>query len=151
MVGLRFDSATTQLASAMIDDAEAEIDKYLSKRYDLSSNTFQTSTSIPPLVTSLCLKLSEAYLWRTTSRGGKESLTRSEKLEKTVLDNLKQIAEYKLDLISSSGSVIADMQNTAYRVLCNTSDYTTTFNEDSELNWSVDSDKLEDIADSERN
>ena len=38
------------------------------------------------------------------------------------------------------------MSNTAYRVLSNADGYSTTFNEDSELNWVVDQTKLDDIA-----
>lgn len=66
------------------------------------------------------------------------------------MDNLKLLSEYKVDLIDSSGDVVADMSQTAYRVLSNTDSYSNTFNEDDELSWSVDSDKLDDI-DTERN
>jgi hypothetical protein len=146
MVGLNFDTATTALASKMITHAENEINKYLSKRYDLSAATFQTSSSIPPLVTSLCERLAEGYVWRQNSRGGKESLARAKELIKEVTDNLNLIATYKLDLVDTSGSVLDDMSNTAFRVLCNTTQYSNTMNEDDELSWEIDSDKLDDIA-----
>jgi hypothetical protein len=147
MIGLNFDTATTALATKMITHAENEINKYLSKRYDLSSSQFQTSTSIPPLITSLCERLSEGYIWKSNSRGGKESLARGKELVTEVIENLMLISSYKLDLLDSSGSVISDMSNTAFRVLCNTTGYTNTFDEGSELGWVVDPDKLDDIAD----
>ena len=147
MIGVTFDTATTALASKKITDAENEINKYLSKRYDITS--FQTTTSVPPLVTTLCEKLAEGYIWRSNSRGGKESLARGKELIKEALDNLVLISTYKLDLVNTAGAAIADMSNTAYRVLSSTTNYVNTFNEDDELNWRVDPNKLEDI-DSQR-
>lgn len=146
MIGLTFDTATTLMAAKRITDAENEINKYLSTRYDLSASRFQTSTSIPPLVTSLCEKLAEGYIWRSNSRGGKESIARGRELIKEATDNLILISDYKVDLLATAGSVIDDMSNTAYRVMCNTSSYVPTFNEDDELNYRVDPNKLDDIA-----
>lgn len=145
MIGTDFDTATTSLATKCITHAENEVNKYISKRYDISSSPFNTSTSIPPLVTSLTETLSEGYMYQRMSRGGKEWRDRGKELINQVLDNLKEIANYKLDLVNTSGSVIADMSNTSYRCLSSTDTYSTTFNEDSELNWSIDQDKLDDI------
>jgi hypothetical protein len=147
MIGVNFDTATSSLATKMITHAENEINKYLSKRYDISGATFQTAASIPPLVTSLCERLSEGYMWKAISRGSKESLARGKDLIDDVTSNLKLISDYKLDLLNTAGSALDDMSNTAYRVLCNTTSYTNTFDEDDELSWSTDPDKLEDIAD----
>ena len=143
MIGTDFDTATTSLATKCITHAENEVNKYISKRYDIT--TFNTSTSTPPLITSLTETLSEGYMYQRMSRGGKEWRDRGKELINQVLDNLKEIANYKLDLVNSSGSVIADMSNTSYRCLSSTDTYSTTFNEDSELNWSIDQDKLDDI------
>lgn len=146
MVGLNFDSATTQLATNKISEAEAEINKYLSKRYDLSSSTFQTAANVPPLVQSLCSRLAEGYMWCSNSRGSKESLTRGKQLIDDVLTNLKQIQDYKADLTSSTGVKISEVTNTAYLVKSNTTDYVNTFDEGDELAWQVDPNKLEDIS-----
>jgi phage gp36-like protein len=150
MVGVEFDTPTTELATEMITDAENEIDKYLSRRYDISSAYFQTSTSIPPLVRSLATKLAEGYMWSQNARAGKDSVARGEKLVKSVLDNLQMISEYKLHLLDSAGSRLPESDNSAYSVKCNTSDYPTTFNEDDALSWAVSTDKLDDIASNER-
>lgn len=149
MVGVNF-SATDMatLAAKAVSQAESEVDKYLSKRYDLSSATFQTSTSIPPIVTQLSERIAEGYLWAWLSRGSKESLKRSEALIEGAKENLEGIRDYEMDLIGVDGSVVADMENTSFRVQCSTSPYTPTFAEDKETSWAVDADKLDDIANS---
>lgn len=146
LVNVDFDSATTDLSREMIADAEAEVNKYICKRYDLSSATFQTSGSIPPMVTALATRLAEGYMWCAMSRGSKESLARGNSLIKGVMENLKELAEYKAALVSTSGALIVESSNTAYRVLSNTETYTETFAEDDPLDWAVDRDKLDDIA-----
>lgn len=142
MVGTNFDTATTSLASKLITHAENEVNKWISKRYDVSSFT---STSIPPLVTSLSETLAEGYLYQRMSRGGKESLGRGKELISQATENLKMISEYKLDILDANGDVLADMSNTSYRILSSTSEYSDTFNEDDPLSWAVDQDKLDDI------
>lgn len=146
MIGTTFDTLTSSLATKLITHAENEVDKYLSKRYDVSAFK-ATSTSVPPLVTSLTETLAESYMVQRMSRGGgKESVGYAKDLRTQAIENLKMIAEYKLDLVDSSGDVITDMSQTAYRVLSNTTEYSNTFNEDDPLNWEVDSDKLDDIG-----
>lgn len=142
MIGTDFDTATTALCSKMITHAENEVDKYISKRYDIS---LFTSASIPPLITSLTETIAEGYMYQRMSRGNKEWRDRGLELVKMALDNLKLIADYKLDITDSNGSVISDMSNTAFRCLSSTDSYPTTFNEDSELNWKVNTTKLDDI------
>lgn len=146
MVGTEFDTATSALASKLITHSENEINKWLSKRYDVTV-FMATSTAVPPLVTSLAETLSEGYIYQRMSRGGKEADQRGKILISQVLENLKMISEYKLDLTNSTGSVIQDMSQTAYRVMSSTSGYSETFNEDDPLNWKVDQDKLDDIED----
>ena len=109
MVGLTFDTLTTSLADECIIDAESEVNKYLSNRYTLSG--YQTSTAfatLPPMMKTWTLQLSQAYMWMYGSRGGKESLSRGKSLKKDVLDNLKLIADSKLNLLDSSGSPITE-------------------------------------------
>lgn len=148
MVATNFDTATTSLATKCITWAENEVNKYLSRRYDISSSTFQTSTSIPPLVTSWTELMAEGYLHQKLSRGGPESLERGQKVIDGVIKNLELIADYQGHLLDSDGAIISDKSNTAYRVLENISSYTPTFAEDDPLDWEVDPDKLDDIADS---
>ena len=147
MPDVDFDSLTTSLVSACIDDAEAEVNKWVSRRYSLTS--YQTTTAaIPPMMRSLTIKLAEGYFWQRNSRGSKESLTRGNNLEKGVLANLKDLSEYKASLVDTAGALIPnDTNNGAFRVLCNTTDYRDTFNEGPSSKWKVDPDKLDDIDD----
>lgn len=145
MPGTTFNTATTALAVKCITWGENEVNKYLSRRYDLSSNYFQVAGSVPPLVTTWTELLAEGYLHQKLSRGGPESMDRGQKIIDGVLKNLERIADYEGHLVDSSGDVIADMSNSAYRVLSNTDGYAQTFDEDDPLNWAVDSNKLSDI------
>ena len=147
MIGTNFDTATTALGVKLITHAENEINKYLSKRYDMTA--FTATASVPPMITSWCETLAEGYMCQRMSRGGKEAMARGQTLIDQVIGNLKLVADYKLDLVNTAGSVIADMSNTAYRVLCNTTNYANTFNEDDPNNWEVSDTKLDDI-DTER-
>lgn len=145
LIGTTFDTVTTNLIVDLIDDAEAEINKYLSKRYDLSGSAFQTSTSAPPLLTKLTKNLVKGYFYRDNSRGGKESLTRAKEYIDEVKENLMMIADYKVDLLDTAGSLVTDKTDTSWRIQSNTVGYTDTFAEDKATEWAIDSDKLDDI------
>ena len=142
LVGTTLDTATTSVISKCITWAENEINKKLAKRYDISS--FQTS--VPPMLTTMCEQLALGYFYDNNSRGSKEGGVRADRLIKRVMDNLNELAMGKLELVNSAGSIIT-ARGTAKGVLSSTSDYTSTFAEDDPLNWNVDPDKLDDIAD----
>src|SRR3990167_9278237 len=92
LTGVNFTATNmTTLGSKAIEHAEAEVNKYLSKRYDITSDTFQTSTSIPPLVKAIAERLAQANMYEFLSRGGagKESLARASALKKESIENLK--------------------------------------------------------------
>jgi hypothetical protein len=77
-------------------------------------------------------------MWQWMSRGSKDSLKRAQAIIDDVKPNLESIRDYEMDVIDSTGAVVADKSKTAFRVVqCSTTDYTeTTF------------DKIQDIADS---
>lgn len=138
----------TAAASLCITQAEDEIKKQLSKRYDVSSATFQTSTSIPPMLQHIALWLSLGYFFQISSRGGPESMKRGKTFIDQAMANLMQLANREVDLVNSSGSPISELGG--YMAMTSTTkNYSPTFNEDDPLDWAVDSDKLSDI-DSER-
>lgn len=144
MIATSFDTVTTSLCTKLITHSENEINKYLSKRYDIGSFN-NTSTSVPPIVTSICETLTEGYMHQRMSRGGKESMQRGKELIKQALDNLELISNYKLDLVDSSGDRINDISTGAFLIKSTTENYSNTFNEDDQLDWVIDSDKLLDI------
>lgn len=143
MIGTKFDTATTALATKLMVHAENEVNKYLSKRYDIA----QFQSVVPPIVTSWTETLTEGYMYQRMSRGGKDAMKRGKELIDQVLKNLEDVAEYKKDIMDTAGAVIPDMSNTAYRLESTTVNYTDTFDEGEELNWRVDPDKLQDIED----
>jgi hypothetical protein len=144
LVGVTFDTVTTSLVSKLITHSENEVNKYLSKRYDVSAFT---TTSMPPLVTSLTETLTEGYYYQRSARGGKDGLAHGKALIDQALDNLNLIALRKLDLLDSDGNVIAEGASSSYQMLSTTDDYAPTFNEDSPLNWVISPEKLDDIED----
>jgi hypothetical protein len=136
------------LPAANISRAEARLNSAMARRYDLTTSYFQTSTSIPPQVREWATILAAGLDLQDRARAGagKEMLARGRGLVKDVMADLKCLTDYTLDLVATNGSVIPDMSDTAYRVLCNTTNYTPTFDEGDELSWQVDPDKLEDIS-----
>lgn len=147
MLGVDFSLTSNQsLGTLAISRAETEINKYLSKRYDISSTTFQTSTSVPPMIRDLCNELSCGYMYKYLSRGGVSSYDKAKEFIDPVIENLKLIKDYEVDLLNTAGSIIAEGATSAFRIQSNTDTYSSTFDEDSELSWEVDKDKLEDIS-----
>lgn len=144
MIGTTFDSATTSLCTELISDAESEINKYLSKRYDVSAFT---TTSLPPIIETWAKNLTTGYMYRDMARGGKEGLAHADSLIKPVLTNLQMIADRKADLIGYSGAAVSELTDNSFSMRSSTSTYTTTFNEDDPISWAADQDKLDDIED----
>ncbi len=142
LVGVTFDTATTLLVDKCITHGENEVNKYLSKRYDVSDFT---TTSMPPLVTSLTETLAEGYYYQKTARGGKDALAQGKALIDQAQGNLQMIADRKLDLLGSDGQPLEEFANSSFQILSSTSNYSPTFNEDDA--WATDQDKLDDIED----
>jgi hypothetical protein len=150
MIGTDF---TDSLTVACFNDAATQVDDdirgKLSKRYDISAAYFQTSTSAPPMLQAIGKTLCIGYMYESLSRSGKEAMSRSEKLIKRAMSALDDIANRKVHLLDSTGSLITVSSSSHPGVKDATGDYSTTFNEDHPLNWAVDLDKL-DAIDSER-
>jgi hypothetical protein len=139
-------TATSDLAQACIDDAEAKVREMLAKRYDVAADYFQTTTSVAPALVPITRWLAAGYAYTHFSRGGKDAFSRADHLEKKAMDNISLLLERKADLVDQSGNVISERAD-AYQVLSNTDGYTETFGEDDPRCWSVDPDKLDDIKD----
>ena len=142
MPGISFDAATTSLATMCITWAEGFIRTNLARRYNMSASPFNTSTSIPTYLTSLCEQMAMGYYFKNASRGAKESITRGEALLKFAQSEIMDIANYKKDLVDNSYALVT---NRTSEVIGSSSAYHTTFDEDDPINWRVDSDKISDI------
>lgn len=147
MLGTTFDTATTALVAKCIVWAENDIRKHLSKRYDVSSDYFQTAGSTPPSVITMCEMLSMGYSYRVMSRGSKEMMARAKELTDPVMKQLKELSEQKISLYDTAGSALPENTGARPAVRGYEDGYEPTFNEDPILSWEVDSDKLNDIAD----
>lgn len=147
MVDTTFDTATTSLADESILNAENKVREILSKRYDVSSAEFQTSTSTPPVVSTITKWLAAGYMYENLSRGGKDAFKRADRYINKAMHNLEQIVDGKSNVVDSTGSALVE-DTSAYQVLSSTVDYHDTFDEGTSLNWGPDGDKLDDIKDS---
>lgn len=143
MIGTTFDTATTSLMGKMITHSENEVNKYISKRYDVGNFT---TTSIPPLITSITETLAEGYYFLRNSRGGgKDSVAYGNLLIKEAKENLLMLSNRTLDLLDTNDDPVAEFADASYKIKSSTTNYATTFDEDDELAWSIDEDKLDDI------
>lgn len=143
MIGTSFDTATTSLANKCISWSEDEVNKYLSKRYDLSG----FSASTPPLVQSLTEQIASGYMFRFMARGSADMLSRAKEIIDPCIKNLEGLSKGKFNLFDTSGAVIADASLSCFQVFCNTDTYHSTFDEDDPLNWKIDTNKIDDIED----
>lgn len=136
------DTATAQIVSDSIEDAQNEINKYLGERYDIT--LWDTSTSTPPLVKTICKWYAAGLAIEACSRGDKETMKRSAVLIERATKNLDDLESGKLTIADSTGAAIAK-DNDPMQVYSNTEDYPTTFNEDDPLKWKVSKSKKSDI------
>ena len=145
MVGTVFDTATVNLASACIYDAENELKKHLSKRYDFTAAPFLTTTTFPPMIITLTETLALGYMYENMARGSKEGYVRSDRYIKRVMDNVAVLLAGEAQLTAIDGSLVTEIDGDwGIQV---TPAYSPTFNEDDPKNWRVDQDKLNDIED----
>lgn len=145
MVGTIFDTATLALASACVYDAENELRKHLCKRYDFSASPFLTTTSIPPMLSTLCENLAVGYMYENMARGSKEGYARADRYIDRVMENVQALLDGEAQLVDSNGDLITEIEGDwAVR---STTAYPQTFNEDDPHNWKVSTEKLGDIAD----
>jgi phage gp36-like protein len=149
LVGVTFDTATTSLVSQCITDAENEVDKYLSKRYDMADYMAMSLTALPPLLKTLTNQIAMGYYYQNSARGGKDSLDFGDKIIKRATENLILIQERKADLLNVNMEPVAEASTAGYKMVSNTTNYTPTFNVDDPLKWKQDQDQLDD-ADTER-
>jgi hypothetical protein len=145
MVGTTNDTATAALASACVYDAENEIKKLLAKRYDFSASPFLTTTSIPPIITTLTETLAVGYMYENMARGGKEGYARADRYIKRVMDNIQKLVEGSAQIVDVDGIPVDEIEG-EWRVL-GTEEYPNTFNEDNPKSWRPSHSKLDAIKD----
>ncbi len=143
MVGTVFDTATTSLATQCITDAQNEINKRLTKRYDLTASPFNTTTAYPPQYTTMIEMLAIGYMYENLSRGGKDAYNRADRYIDKVMENIDDLLNGEAQLVDSTGSPVTESDSEW--AVYGTDNYSPTFNEDDPDNWEVSQDKLDDI------
>ena len=143
MVGTVFDTATTNLASACIYDAESELKKHLCKRYDFTSAPFLTTTTYPPMLVTLAQTLALGYMYENMARGSKEGYARADRYIKRVMANVEDLKNGDAQLTDVDGGLVAEIDGD-WKIKT-TAAYSPTFNEDDPENWRIDQTKVEDI------
>jgi len=126
--------------------ADNIINGMVAKRYIISNFV----SSVPPLLNTLSEDITSYFTYR--SFFSMDNQNRNEWTDKFegALDILREIRDNKMDLVDSSGNVVAELTSaTTNYVDSNTKNYSSTFAEDTSTSWSVDSDKLDSI-DSDR-
>jgi hypothetical protein len=145
MVGTVFDTATTALAVACITDAENEVKKVLAARYDFSAAPLNTTTSIPPMITTLAETLALGYMYENMARGSKEGYARADRYIDRAMENMQMLVDGEAKLTDSNGDLVDEIDGDW--AVHTTENYSPTFNEDDPKNWRIDQDKLNDIED----
>jgi len=144
LIGTELDGSTDDLLVKKIALAENTIKSRLSKRYDVSA--FNSITAIPPQLTNICELLTEGLYYIAVSRGNEKAMKRGMFIRKMAMDELSFLIKGDVDLLNTAGSIISEKTDNRWDMTSSSIDYTSTFNEDSATNWSVDSDKLSDIS-----
>ncbi len=144
MVGTVFDAATIALVAVCLDDASEEIRKKLSKRYDFTTGAFDTTTTCPVIIKTICETLALGYAYENMARGSKEGLARADRYLKRGMDNLTLVASGDAALIGPNGVAVTQI-TTDWQAISNTSGYANTFNEDNPRDWKPDTNKIDDI------
>ena len=145
MVGTVFDTATTNLASACIYDAETEIKKHLCKRYDFTAAPFLTTTTYPPMIVTLAQTLALGYMYENMARGSKEGYARADRYIDRVMENIEALKNGDAQLTDINNDLVPEIDGD-WKIVT-TEAYSPTFNEDDPSDWRVDNNKLEDISD----
>jgi hypothetical protein len=134
----------SSLASKCITWAENHVKAKLAKRYDVSS--WNTSTSVPPQITSITEMLASGYFFKKISRGAPASIERGNESLADGNEQLMALANRDCDLVDTAGSFVNERTDeVSETVISSTTAYHTTFDEDDPINWVIDPDKVSDI------
>ena len=115
------------------------VNSYVKKAYP-DQIPFTDSADIPLLLNTITDDLSVYFIKRSLHPGPNPlSDTIKEEYYENNIKTLEQIRDGTLEIPELAGKQI--------NILANKSQYQPTFNDDSELDWQIDSDKLRDISD----
>jgi hypothetical protein len=124
-----------------IQKAEFKVKSIIGLRYDVNF------TSVPPLLKNLTIDLAATYIYRVAFQS--TSLLpnqNNEAIEEKIMQQLRDIADGK-ELLYDENDTLISQKSGMGTMNSSTSQYTPTFDMDTERTWEVDPDLLDDIAD----
>ena len=130
---------TAAVITAKEDRADAMINSYIGRRYALPL------ASTPPLINQIAIDLS-AYL-ALVAKFTRDNHNTNDWVIKLGEDTLKQLVDIrdrKIDLVDSSGAVLAE-RTASTRITSNTEDYQAFADLDSQTSWAVPKSRLDAI------
>lgn len=140
---------TSEMSDALIENkiayAESIINAYVAWRYNVPF------TTAPALIKTICIDIAAYYVLRTLFT--RDGVNRNDYLDDFLLKHLDtskktgtlyDIYNGDITVVDASGNEPAANTN---MIESSTEDYIPTFDVDSDLEWAVDSNRLEDIAD----
>ena len=130
---------TSALISAKIPRAEAMINSYVGRRYTVPF------TTVPPVIEQIAVDLT-AYLALTAkfTRDNHNTNDWVELIGKDCKEQLELIRDRKIDLVDSTGAVLAE-RTASTRIVSNTQDFQPFSDVDPVINWRVPTDRLKAI------
>jgi len=141
LVSVGTDVISDTAVNRHIARADNIINTRLSKRFSVP---FDTGTATPPVIKTISTDLAAYFVMRSL-------FTKDSQNENDWVDDLKMMALDTLEKIEKGMTKLLDINGEEIEQLevddlsSNTQNYTPIFDVDSDLNWAVDSDRLEDI------
>ena len=143
LTGIGTNVIGTAVVTEHIARTDSIIDLKLSKRYDVP---FATGTDTPPAIVTISNHMTGYRALRSIYSGEvPRALEFVQDDYQKAIDLLKEIQAGEVDVIGTDGNKIAEL-GASTQYYSSTQSYTPTFDVDSELEWRVDSDRLDDIA-----
>jgi len=135
---------TVAMINAHLTRAEALVNAKISKRYDVPVSP------APPLLVAITEDITAYYTYRSCySQDNHNRLEYFADLRDEAFKELDDIREGMIDLVYTSGSVVAERTDEATNIVdSNTKNYTPAFDVDDALNWKFDDDLIDHISDS---
>ena len=130
---------TVAVVNSHITRAETIINGKISSRYFVS--TFQTSTTLPPLLTTLTEDIAGYYTIRSFFSADNQNVNEWGEKFQEAMELLEDIRDGKMDLVGPDLNIISGT-STTMTVESSTQDFSPTFSEDDILQSEVDQDKF---------
>jgi hypothetical protein len=143
-VGAAGYSNTTALITKHITRADTIINGKIAARYAIGS----IQTNVPPLLRTLSEDIASYFSFRSWFSQDNQNVNEWTDKFNEATQMLDMIRKGEMDLFDTAGSLITEVTTDDMQMVDgNNIDYQSFFDEDNELSWKVDEDKLDAIGD----